>query len=156
MQEDRPSIFFNFFYRRTGLFWIRKIIEKSNALSESCNFTFIQECFGYLKRKSSSSELSQGPKCGNGSWAALGDDGARHQCHLVEQETGRCDFEIWFGLMGVDWILPPFSFTASFTHTQTELQCYSERVSCLNPRTESEKERKAERGRKRRRREQEE
>jgi len=50
--------------------------------------------------------------------------------------------------MGVDWILPPFSFTASFTHTQTELQCYSERVSCLNPRTESEKERKAERGRK--------
>lgn len=49
-------------------------------------------------------------------------------------------------LMGVDWILPPFSFTASFTHTQTELQCYSERVSCLNPRTESEKERKAERG----------
>ena len=43
--------------------------------------------------------------------------------------------------MGVDWILPPFSFTASFTHTQTELQCYSERVSCLNPRTESEKER---------------
>lgn len=57
---------------------------------------------------------------------------------------------------GVDWILPPFSFIASFTHTQTELQCYSERVSCLNPRTESEKERKAERGRKRRRREQEE
>ncbi|KAK2910149.1 hypothetical protein Q8A73_007864 [Channa argus] len=40
--------------------------------------------------------------------------------------------------------------------TATELQCYSERVSCLNPRTESEKERKAERGRKRRRREQEE
>lgn len=44
--------------------------------------------------------------------------------------------------MGEDWILPAFSFTASFTHTQTELQCYSERVSCLNPRTESEKERK--------------
>lgn len=50
----------------------------------------------------------------------------------------------------------PFFFAASFTHTQTALQCYSERVSCLNPRTESEKERKAERGRKRRRREQEE
>lgn len=45
---------------------------------------------------------------------------------------------IWLSLMGVDWILPPVLFTGSFTHTQTELQCYSERVSCLNPRTESE------------------
>lgn len=41
--------------------------------------------------------------------------------------------------MGVDeiFLLLPFSFT----HTQTELQCYSERVSCLNPRMESERER---------------
>lgn len=80
------------------------------------------------------------------SWAALADDGARHQVPSCWEG----DVQMWLWnlvwLMGVDWILPPFSFTASFTHTQTELQCYSERVSCLNPRTESEKERKAERG----------
>lgn len=43
----------------------------------------------------------------------------RHQCRLVEQETGRCDFEIWFWLMGVDWILPSLSLSLplSLTHT---------------------------------------
>lgn len=38
---------------------------------------------------------------------------------LSSKGWGRCDFEIWSGLMGVDWILPPFSFTASF-HSHTD------------------------------------
>ena len=38
---------------------------------------------------------------------------------LLSKGWGRCDFEIWSGLMGVDWILPPFSFTASF-HSHTD------------------------------------
>lgn len=36
---------------------------------------------------------------------------------------------------------PSLFYCLSLTCTQTELQCYSERVSCLNPRTESERER---------------
>lgn len=101
-----------------------------------------------IKNKPSWSERSQDRKYGNGSWAALADDSARRRCHLCRARDGQMWLWNLVRLMGVDWILPPFSFTASFTHTQTELQCYSERVSCLNPRTESEKERKAERGRK--------
>lgn len=98
------------------------------------------------------SEVGAG-KNANESWAALTEmTRCKESVSSCRARDGQMRLWNLALLMDVDWILPPFSFT----HTQTELQCYSERVSCLNPRTESEKERKAERGRKRRRREQEE
>lgn len=67
----------------------------------------------------------------------------------------RADVTFWDVGRLIDWesnqlgrrldsaCLPFLCLSLTHTHTQTEMQCYSERVSCLNPRTESEKERKS-------------